>query len=114
MLINGTFFIIITLFFLSLFFLLLNTRLPSFRASFVCNPRVFSHANGFYHLDGVWFSFVSTGLISSHQYVPLATDQLATQVAKYSGHGNQHNTGPHQDQIVDIPAAVSLALRAKN
>ena len=46
--------------------------------------------------------------------MPLATDELATQVAKYSGHGNQHNTGPHQDQIVDIPAAVSLALRAKN
>ena len=93
---------------------LLNTRLPSFWASYVCCPRVFSHANGFYHVDGVWFSFASAGLISSHHYVPLVTDELATQVAKYSGHGNQHNTGPHQDHTVDIPAAVSLALRAKN
>ena len=28
--------------------------------------------------------------------------------------GNQHNNGPHQDQIFDIPSAHCLALWAKN
>ena len=32
--------------------LLLNIRLPSFRANWVCQPRAFSHASGVYHLDG--------------------------------------------------------------
>ena len=31
-----------------------------------------------------------------------------------SGQGNQHNNGPHQDQIFDNPSALCLALWAKN
>ena len=31
-----------------------------------------------------------------------------------SGLGNEHNNGPHQDQIFDNPAALCLALWAKN
>ena len=43
----------------------------------------------------------STGLISSHHYVPVVTDE-ATQAAKHvPDQGNQHNNGPHQDQIFD-------------
>ena len=39
----------------------------------------------------------------------------ATQVAKHvSDQGNQHNSGPHQDQIFDNPAAPRLAFWAKN
>ena len=46
-------------------------------------------------------SDASIGLISSHHYVPVVTDE-ATQAAKHvSDQGNQHNNGPHQDQIFD-------------
>ena len=32
----------------------IGTRLPSFGASWVCLPVVFSYASGVYHLDGVF------------------------------------------------------------
>ena len=36
---------------------------------------------------------------------------MSTQVAKHlSDLGNQHNNGPHQDQIFDNPSALCLAL----
>ena len=39
---------------------------------------------------------------------------MSTQVAKHvSDLGNQHNNGPHQDQIFDNPSALCLALWAK-
>ena len=31
-----------------------------------------------------------------------------------SDQGNQHNNGPHQDQIFDNPSVLCLALWAKN
>ena len=36
----------------------MNTRLLSFRASYVCQPRVFSQTDGVYHLDGGFLSLV--------------------------------------------------------
>ena len=42
-----------------IFSLLLNIRLPSFRATWVCQPRAFSHASGVYRLDGGFLSLVS-------------------------------------------------------
>ena len=50
---------------------LLNTLLPSFGASWVCQPRIFSHVSGVYHLDGQWFSFARIGLSSYHCVSPL-------------------------------------------
>ena len=41
------------------FSLLLNIRLPSFTATWVCQPRPFSHATGVCHLDGDFLSLVS-------------------------------------------------------
>ena len=39
----------------------------------------------------------------------------ATQIAKHvSDQGNQHNNGPHQDQIFDNPSALCLVLWSKN
>ena len=40
---------------------------------------------------------------------------MSTQVAKHvSDLGNQHNNGPHQDQIFDNPSALCLALVPQN
>ena len=47
--------------------------------------------------------------------MPVVTDDRATQVVKHvSDQGNQHNNGPHQDQIFDNHSAFCLALWAKN
>ena len=90
----------------------MNTRLPSFRASYVCYPRVFSHANGFYHLAGGFLSLVLGWILSPLRAVGHWWDSYSGSEIQ-SGHGNQHNSGPHQDQIFHIPAAICLALRAK-
>ena len=49
----------------------------------------------------------------------LATNQMTaysctTTKLYVSGHGNQRDNGPHQDQIFDNPSALCLALWAKN
>ena len=43
------------------------------------------------------------GLISSHHYMPVVTDEAAQAAKHVSDPGNQHNNGPHQDQIFDNP-----------
>ena len=56
----------------------------------------------------------SIGLISSHHYVPVVTDEF-TQIAKHiSDQGNRYINGPHQGPIFHDPATLFLALWAKN
>ena len=60
----------------------------------MCQPRVFSHVNGDYHLDGGGCLSLVLGWSSSHHYVP---------VRNTSGQGSQRNNGPEQDQNFDNP-----------
>ena len=83
----------------------------------MCQPRVFSHASVAYHQDVcvcvvVFFLFfgISIGLIS---FTPVVIGVLL-RLQNMSDQGNQHNNGPHQDKIFDNPAALCLALWAKN
>ena len=61
--------------------MLQNLKFHSFVGLFKCHHggervnSILSQANGDYHLDSVCL-FFGIGLISSHHYVPVATDEL--------------------------------------
>ena len=68
----------------------------------MCQPRIFSHVNGDYHLDGGGCLSLALGWSSSYHYVPVVTDELLTQ-RNTPDLGSQRNNGPEQDHIFDNP-----------
>ena len=66
----------------------------------MCQPRIFSHVNGDYHLDGGGCLSLVLDWSSSHYYVPVVTDELLTQ-RNTPDLGSQRNNGHVQDHMFD-------------